>query len=72
MERNWKSAASIMLRCAIVGGGAGFILGFFGPMIIAPGANQGPLLGIFVTGPMGFILGWPLGFTYWFVKTRKQ
>lgn len=38
-------------------GGVGFIGGFFGPMILALDANQGPLLGIFITGPLGFILG---------------
>jgi hypothetical protein len=43
-------------------GGAGFSLGFFGPMIFAPNANQGPMLGIFVTGPAGFIIGAVLGF----------
>jgi hypothetical protein len=35
----------------------GFAAGFFGPMIFAPGANQGPLLGIFITGPVGFLMG---------------
>ena len=38
-------------------GGIGFIGGFFGPMIFKPEANQGPLLGIFITGPLGAILG---------------
>ncbi len=38
-------------------GGVCFAAGFFGPMILAPGANQGPLLGIFFTGPLGFALG---------------
>lgn len=61
-----------MLIGAALAGGVGFMLGFFGPMIIAPGANQGPLLGIFITGPLGFALGFPLGFIYWFIKTRKQ
>ena len=35
----------------------GFALGFFGPMLLAPDANQGPLLGIFITGPLGFLVG---------------
>ena len=30
---------------AMVVGAIGFIGGFFGPMVFAPGANQGPLLG---------------------------
>lgn len=35
----------------------GVALGFIGPIIFAPGANQGPLLGIFITGPPGFMAG---------------
>ena len=38
-------------------GGIGFCAGFFGPMVFAPDANQGPLLGIFITGPLGALLG---------------
>ena len=35
----------------------GFIGGFFSPILLDPGANQGPLLGIFFTGPLGFVVG---------------
>jgi hypothetical protein len=31
--------------------------GFFGPMILTPEANQGPMLGIFITGPLGLLVG---------------
>jgi hypothetical protein len=34
-----------------------FLIGFVGPMIGAPDANQGPLLGIFYTGPLGLLVG---------------
>ena len=34
-----------------------FLAGFIGPMIFAPQANQGPLLGIFYTGPIGTVVG---------------
>jgi len=34
-----------------------FLVGFVGPMIVAPNANQGPLLGIFITGPAGLVIG---------------
>ena len=54
-----------MLRAALRGGcllgGIGFALGFFGPLIFTPEANQGPLLGIFITGPLGFVAGLVLG-----------
>lgn len=46
---------------AIILGAIGFAGGFFGPLLFAPEANQGPLLGIFITGPFGFILGAILG-----------
>jgi hypothetical protein len=34
-----------------------FLVGFVGPMLVVPGANQGPLLGMFYTGPAGFVVG---------------
>ena len=56
-----RSRARHMLFCAAVGGASlgifGFIGGFVGPIIFTPDANQGPLLGIFITGPLGFIVG---------------
>jgi hypothetical protein len=30
-------------------------------MIFAPDANQGPMLGLFITGPGGFVLGGVVG-----------
>jgi hypothetical protein len=41
----------------IILGGIGFVAGFVGPIIFTPESNQGPLLGIFITGPLGFIVG---------------
>jgi hypothetical protein len=42
-------------------GATGFAAGFFGPLILRPDSNQGPLLGIFITGPLGAIVGVALG-----------
>jgi len=42
---------------ALVGGAIGFAAGFFGPLIFTPESNQGPLLGILFTGPLGVLLG---------------
>lgn len=50
-----------VLRWTVVLGIAGFLAGFMGPMILAPEANQGPLLGILITGPTGALLGSILG-----------
>ena len=47
-----------------------FVVGFFGPMIWAPEANQGPLLGLFITGPLGFLLGGVDGLAYGLVRRQ--
>jgi hypothetical protein len=60
------------LKSGLVFGIMGFILGFVGPMIITPNANQGPLLGIFITGPAGFIVGSIIGFVVGRIKERIQ
>src|SRR5262249_44091032 len=44
-------------RSGVLFGLIGFTFGFLGPLIATPHANQGPLLGIFVTGPAGLMLG---------------
>lgn len=38
-------------------GGLGLALGFLGPLVVTPKANLGPLLGILLTGPLGFVIG---------------
>lgn len=55
----------------VVVGGVGFAAGFFGPIIFMPNSNQGPLLGIFVTGPLGFILGIVIGWLYGCFRFRQ-
>jgi hypothetical protein len=74
----WRRSASIspsFITCVVMGaavtGAIGFSAGFFGPMLLAPGANQGPLLGIFFTGPLGFLLGAVGGGIYWARSTRR-
>ena len=50
------------LTFALVGAASlGFVAGFVGPIIFTPQANQGPLLGIFITGPLGFVVGGLIG-----------
>lgn len=48
-------------KWALVLGIVGFACGFFGPIALAPDANQGPLLGILISGPGGALLGAILG-----------
>jgi len=59
-EPGTRGAPSI-LRWAFALGVTGFACGFFGPIALAPDANQGPLLGIFISGPGGALLGLVLG-----------
>jgi hypothetical protein len=51
------SAPPSALRWVLILGAAGFAAGFFGPLIFAPDANQGPLVGILISGPGGALLG---------------
>lgn len=67
-----NSLASHIIMGGIIIGAIGFILGFFGPILFMPDANQGPLLGIFITGPLGFLLGLTGGAILWTVKRRKH
>jgi len=53
-------------------GGAGFFIGFLGPIIFTPEANQGPLLGIIITGPVGFLLGAVGGLIYWYRNKQTK
>lgn len=46
---------------ALALGATGFVAGFFGPIALNPDANQGPLVGIFITGPGGALGGAILG-----------
>lgn len=50
-----------MFKYGLILGAVGFSLGFFGPMVLNPTSGNGPLLGIFITGPGGFVLGLLVG-----------
>lgn len=52
---------SPILQWSAVLGATGFVCGFFGPMLLNPWANQGPLAGLLITGPGGALLGAVLG-----------
>ena len=75
----WKQTASVprglvkaMVLGALLTGGIAFSVGFFGPIIFTPGANQGPLLGIFITGPLGFLAGAVGGAISWISRRRRE
>jgi uncharacterized membrane protein len=49
----------------------GFLGGFLGTIIFAPQANPGPLLGIFITGPLGVVLGVILSWVWLYRATKN-
>ena len=68
--RNEIGVISSVIAGAILVGGVSFAIGFFGPMVLVPDANQGPLLGILITGPVGLVVGAIAGFIYWLRDKR--
>ncbi len=56
---------------ALALGSIGFLLGFFGPIILDPEANQGLLPGVLITGPGGVLLGGPMGALWWLMQRRR-
>lgn len=71
--RGHRAASRARMKYALIGAiglsGIAFLGGFIGPIILTPDANQGPLLGIFITGPLGFFAGAVLGNLYGFLLT---
>jgi hypothetical protein len=47
-------------------GGTGLVVGYVAPLVLAPEANTGPLIGIFITGPLGALAGLILGVAFRF------
>lgn len=61
---------SVIMSTALSIGVITFLLGYVGPIIFWPEANLGPLLGIFITGPLGFLLGGVIGF--WLLLSNES
>lgn len=57
---------------ALLVGVLGFAIGFFGPIYFMPDANQGPLIGIFITGPWGAVAGAIIGAVIGYKKSKRQ
>lgn len=52
-----RAAAGASWKGGVMVGALSFALGFIGPLIVWPDGNLGPLLGILITGPLGFVGG---------------
>jgi hypothetical protein len=57
ISSSFTSRAPSVLAWFLILGGIGFAAGFFGPIAFNPEANQGPLVGILISGPGGAFLG---------------
>jgi hypothetical protein len=66
-----NSLAIHIIIWGIIFGAIGFILGFMGPIILNWGGKLGPMLGIFITGPIGFLVGLIGGGIYQYIKKKK-
>lgn len=58
------SVGASVISGALMLGSLCFIIGFLGPMAFAKDTSQGPLFGVFITGPLGVILGAIGGYVY--------
>ena len=50
-----------VLTWVLVLGGLGFVVGYVAPLLLAPEANTGPLIGLLITGPAAALAGLVLG-----------
>ena len=57
---------------AAVLGSISFLGGFVGPIVVRPDLPQGPLLGIFITGPLGTTAGLVIGLVIGLVLQRQR
>jgi hypothetical protein len=63
-----RSNSGPIVSTALVVGSVSFVLGFVGPLLFSD-SNLGPLLGIFVTGPLGLLAGALIGIV---LSARRQ
>jgi hypothetical protein len=60
-----------ILTWVLVLGAVGLFVGFLAPLVLAPEANTGPLIGIFITGPSGALAGFVLGVAFHFAPVSN-
>ncbi|MEM7516285.1 MAG: hypothetical protein AAF368_05095 [Planctomycetota bacterium] len=64
LETRIQKCVVYPMTWALTLGAVGFVCGFLGPIFLNPSANQGPLLGIFFTGPLGLVVGTAVGLAF--------
>jgi len=75
-SRDPAKAPGLYFRYAVLGGkiigGFAFLAGYIGPIILTPSSNQGPLFGIFISGPIGFVFGVLVGVVYGLFRSNAK
>jgi hypothetical protein len=66
-----KERSAMVLKGGAIGMFTGFLIGFIAPILIKPNAPQAVFLGIFLTIPLGAVLGLIGGALYRSGKLRK-
>ncbi len=62
-----------ILAGGLIFGLTGLFLGVGGAILLAPGNNLAPIIGIVLTGPIGFVTGLFAGAYYWKIRiTNRQ
>jgi hypothetical protein len=64
-----RALISFTFAGGIVIGGIGLLAGYYGPILLTQ-SNLGPLLGIFITGPYGFVAGALIGLCVGIIRRR--
>jgi len=71
-EGRGRTVARWCIGTTVVMGGVSFLAGFVGPILLQPDSPQGPLLGIFITGPLGAVAGAVVGLVIGLVRQGQR
>jgi hypothetical protein len=71
MNSNTSSLLASVAKWAAIIGSISFAGGFIGPIILSS-SNLGPLLGIFITGPVGVLAGGLWGAVHWAIRSAES
>jgi len=72
VDKHKQVFKSRIVLCTILAGGICFAGGFFGPILLTPKNNLGPLFGILITGPIGVSSGPAIGVATLIGKTNLK
>jgi hypothetical protein len=68
----WGTSLAYGIAGAVIVGFPSFLAGFLSPLFLAPPASQAPLIGIFITGPVGAVIGFMAGILYLQLRPPKR